>query len=119
MQDVREDPARTAERAGERIGDRPEDEPPRRQLGEIGQQRGDQTAEIQLAGLDELADGILSRLKRANQRLADIAADIPGLAGIVAERCGDRLPAGDGGFGVGFGGSGSSPGRSASSASVP
>jgi hypothetical protein len=36
MQDVREDPARAAKRAGKRIGDRPEDEPPRRQLGEIG-----------------------------------------------------------------------------------
>ena len=63
MQDVREDPARPAKRAGKRIGDRPEDEPPRRQLGEIGQQRGDEIAEIQLAGLHELAHGVLRRLE--------------------------------------------------------
>ena len=79
-------PPAPAEHAGERIGDRPEDEPPRRELGEIGQQRGDEIAEVQLAGLDELAHGVLGRLEGADEALADVATDVAGLAGVVGER---------------------------------
>ena len=114
MQDVRENPARTPKRTGKRIGDWPEDEPTRRQLGEIGQQRCNEVAEIQLAGFHEVSDRVLCRLECADQRLADVPANLACFAGIVAERCGDRLPAGDGRFAIGFGGSGSSPGRSTS-----
>jgi hypothetical protein len=113
MQDVGEDAARTGEHAGERIGDRPEDEPPRRQLGEIGQQRGDEIAEVQLAGLHELADRVLGRLEGADEALADVATDVAGLAGVVGQRRRDRLPAGDGGLGRGLCRSGSSSGRRA------
>ena len=94
-----EDTARAAERAGQRVGDRPEDEAPRRELREIGEQRGDEVAEVQLAGLHELADGVLGRLEGADEALADIAADLARLAGVVRQRRRDRLPAGDGGLG--------------------
>ena len=111
MQDVGEDAARAAKRATERVGDRPEDEPPRRELGEIGEQRGDEIAEVQLAGLHELADRVLSRLEGADEALADIAADLARLAGVVRQRRRDRLPAGDGGLGVGLCCGSGSPGR--------
>ena len=82
-----------------------------RQLGEIGEQRGDEIAEVQLAGLHELADGVLGRLEGADEALADIAADLARLAGVVRQRRRDRLPAGDGRRGVWLRRSGSSSGR--------
>ena len=112
MQDVGEDAARPGEHAGERVCDRPEDEPPRRELGEVGQQRGDEVAEVQLAGLHELAHRVLGRLECADEALADVTADVAGLAGVVGERCGDGLPAGDGGLGRGLRYRSSSSGRS-------
>jgi len=71
MQDVREDSARTPERTGERISDRPENEPACCKLGHIGNHRGDEVAEIQLAGLHELGDGILGAAKRTHQALSN------------------------------------------------
>ncbi len=112
MQDVGEDAARPGEHAGERVCDRPEDEPPRRELGEVGQQRGDEVAEVQLAGLHEVAHGRLGGLEGADEALADVAADLTRLAGIVGECRRDRLPAGDGGLGRGLRYRSSSSGRS-------
>ena len=83
MQDVGEDPVRAAQRPGQRIGDGAEDEASGGELRQIGDQRGDQIAELQLAGLHELADGVLGALKRAHQRIADIAADLARLGGVI------------------------------------
>ena len=94
MQDVGEDTTRTAKRSRQRVGNRPEDEPPRRQFGQIGDHRRDQIAEVELASLDELADCILGRGEGPDQRLTDIAADVARLGGVVGERGGHCAPAG-------------------------
>lgn len=111
MQDVGEDPARAGEDAGERVCDRPQDEPPRCELGEIGQQRSDEVAEVQFASLHELANRVLGRLEGADEALADVAADVAGLGGVVRQRRGNRLPPGDGSLGRGLRGSGGRTGR--------
>lgn len=96
VQNVRENPARPAQRAGKGIGDGAEDEAPGRELREIGDHRRDQITEVELAGLHEVTDGILRALKRADQRAADIPADVARLGGEVGEGCGDGLPASEG-----------------------
>jgi hypothetical protein len=65
-----------------------------RELGEIGDERGHQIAEVQLAGLHELTDRVLGRLEGVDKALADIAADLPRPAGIVRERRRHGLPSG-------------------------
>lgn len=102
MQDVREDADCAAKRAGQRVGDWPQNEPPRRELGEVGQQRGNEIAEVQLAGLHELAHRVLGRLEGTDEALADIATDVAGLVGAIRQRCRDRLPAGEGSLGRGL-----------------
>src|SRR5690606_28524750 len=88
VQHICEQATGLAENATERIRDRAEDEPPCRELGEIGNERRDEVAEIELARFHELADGVLRRLEGADEALADIAADLPCLAGLVAQRSG-------------------------------
>jgi hypothetical protein len=69
---------------------------PGRQLGQIGDHRRDQIAEVELAGLHELAHRVLGRGEGPDQRLADITADVARLGGIVGERRSHRAPAGRG-----------------------
>ena len=93
MQDVREDATRSAQRARKRIGNGAEDETTGSELGEIGDHRCHQIAEIELAGLHEVTDGVLGRREGAHQRAADIPADVARLGGVVGEGCCDGLPA--------------------------
>ena len=93
MQDVGEEATRAAERARQGVGDGAEDEAPRRQLRQIGDHRRDHVAEVELAGLDEVAHGVLGRGEGPDQRLADVAADVARLRGMVRQRGGDRTPA--------------------------
>lgn len=60
--------------------------PPRGQLREIGQKRGDKIAEVQRVGPHELADRVLRRRESPNKALADIATDLAGVAGVIRER---------------------------------
>ncbi len=113
MQDVGEEPAGAPERIAEGTRDRPQDETPRGELREIGNERSDEVADLQLAGLHELAHGILGRPKGADEALADVAADLAGLRGVVRQRGGDRLPAGDGPLGARLGRGGGRPSRGA------
>jgi len=57
---------------------------------------------LSFARFHGFADGVLRRLEGAEEALADITADLARLARIVAQRRGYRLPAGDGGLGVGL-----------------
>jgi hypothetical protein len=83
MQHLREHPARAAENATEGACDGAEDEPPRRQPRQIGDERGHEIAEVQLARLHEVADGVLGRGEGPDQRIADIRADVARSGGVV------------------------------------
>ena len=83
-----------AEHAAERIGDRRQHEAPHRDLGEVGEDRGDEVAHAELAGLHELAHRVLGAAEAADQRVADALAGLLRLVGVVAHRLGRELPAG-------------------------
>ena len=100
MQDIRENPTRTAQRARQGLVDRAEDETTGRQFRQIGDHRGDKAANVELAGFDEFAHGIFGALERAHQRLADVTTDVARLGGVIAEGRYDGIPTGLGGFGT-------------------
>ena len=83
-----------AEHAAERVGDRRQHEAPHRDLGEVGEDRGDEVAHAELAGLHELAHRVLGAAEAADQRIADALAGLLRLLGVVAHRLGRELPAG-------------------------
>ena len=65
-----------------------------RDLGEVGEDRGDEVAHAELAGLHELAHRVLGAAEAADQRIADALAGLLRLLGVVAHRLGRELPAG-------------------------
>ena len=71
-----------------------EHEAPDRDLREVGEDRGDEVAHAELAGLDELAHRVLGAAEAADQRVADALAGLLRLVGVVAHRLGRELPAG-------------------------
>ena len=102
VQHVRERAGGAAEDAAERARERAENEAPRAELGEIGDERGDEVADVQLAGIHELTDRVLGALEGADEALADVATDPARLACKVAERRRDRLPSRRGRLGRGL-----------------
>ena len=94
MQHAGEGRSEAAEHTAERVRDRTEHEAPHRDLGEIGEDRGDEIAHPELAGLDELSHRILGAAETADQRIADALAGLLGLVGVVSDGLHSELPAG-------------------------
>ena len=89
---------KTAQHAVQRRSDWAEDEFARRELGQIGEDRGDKVAETQLAGFHEIGHRVLGGLKCPDQRLANIRADIAGFAGVICQSRCNSCPPGCGSF---------------------
>ena len=95
MQDVCKHPICPAQRPREGVGDGAKDEAPGGQFRQVGKHRRHQIAKIQLAGFDKLTHGVFGRGEGRDQSIADVAANVAGLGGIVRK-------GGDGGFPSGF-----------------
>ena len=87
--------AAAPEGAGERGRQRREQELPRRELGEVDEDRADEALHVELAGPDEVADRLLGAAERPDQRLADALAEVLHVLVGAAERIADRVDAGE------------------------
>ena len=93
-EEAAEQPA-APEGAGECGRQRREQELPRRELGEVDEDRADEALHVELAGPDEVADRLLGAAERPDQRLADALAEVLHVLVGAAERIADRVDAGE------------------------
>ena len=84
----------SAEDTRERRGKRPQDRVAEGQCRKIGEDRGDQRFEVELAGGDKLPKGVLSRGEGRGERLAKSFAPVHRALGIISEGFRDLRPAG-------------------------
>ena len=94
VQHAGEGRAEAAEDTAEGVGDGSQHEAPHRDPRQIGEDRGDEIAHAELAGLHELAHRVLGAAEAADQRVADALTRLLRLLGVIEHGLGCALPAG-------------------------